>query len=160
MSRTAPSASSSATYVASKPCRSFAVPTLGVLDCLGSLGAFQMSTQVLAPDDAEDLGVDDVGRRMIAAGAHALPDRSSARTTNHHFTQARGVNHQHLATGHAARSLAQLCPCLWERTFRCDRACLPACLVTSRARAANALVDHVLEPRAGIEPATSSPPTL
>lgn len=77
-------------------------PSLEVFDRLGGLGAIEVPTQVLAADDAEDLDIDYVRGRLIVLGGQPVADRLRARPSDQHLTQARGVNHQHQATGRAA----------------------------------------------------------
>src|SRR5215210_301238 len=78
-------------------------PGLEILDRLCGLGAVQAPAQVLAPDYAEDLRVDDVRCRVIAVGGQPLADRPGAEPSDQNLAQAGSVNDKHRATSRAAR---------------------------------------------------------
>lgn len=78
-------------------------PDLEILDSLGCLGAIQVAEQVFAPNDAEDLDVQDVWGGVIVIGGQPVADCLAPRRSDQHFVQAGGVNYQHPATAHAVR---------------------------------------------------------
>jgi hypothetical protein len=57
-------------------------PGFEILDRLHGLGAIQPPAEMLAPNDAEDLDVDDVRSGVIVIGGQPVADRLSPRRSD------------------------------------------------------------------------------
>lgn len=77
-------------------------PVTEVFDRLKGGGGVQPAELKIAPNDAQDLYVDEVRSTMVGVDGKALSYRLGAHRPHQHLIEAGGINDQHRATDRAA----------------------------------------------------------
>ena len=82
-------------------------PCSEVLNCQASQGRVESSPKLLAADQGEDFGVNDVGSGLIRVLCYPHPNCFGPGRINDHLIQARGIEHDHVGQGPRSSSSAR-----------------------------------------------------